>query len=59
MDNRYGGFNKGINGDISAANYFDSLPLEVKEELNRRAAGIHSVSDLVGLPTYLDNKMES
>ena len=35
MDNRYGGFNKGINGDISAANYFDSLPLEVKEELNR------------------------
>ena len=53
MDNRYGGFNKGINGDISAANYFDSLPLEVKEELNRRAA------DLEVLATYLDNKLES
>ena len=59
MDNRYGGFNKGINGDISAANYFDSLPLEVKEELNRRAADIHSGSDLEVLATYLDNKLES
>ena len=59
MDNRYGGFNKGINGDISAANYFDSLPLEVKEGINRPAAGIPSVSDLEVLATYLDNKLES
>ena len=59
MDNRYGGFNKGYNWDMSAAGYFDSLPLEVKEEINRRAADIHSISDLEVLATYLENKLES
>ena len=59
MDNRYGGFNKGYNGDMSAAGYFESLPLEVKEEINRRAADIHSISDLEVLATYLENKLES
>ena len=46
-------------GDMSAAGYFDSLPLEVKEEINRRAADIHSISDLEVLATYLENKLES
>ena len=59
MDNRYGGFNKGLNGDMMAASYFDSLPLAAKEEINRRAAEIHSLSDLRELGSYLDDKLES
>lgn len=59
MDNRYGGFQWRYNGDAAAANYFDSLPLEVKEELNRRGGDIHSLNDLETLATYLEGKLES
>lgn len=59
MDNRYGGYNRGMNGDIAAANYFDKLPLEMKEEINRRAADIHSFQDLRELAEYHEPDEES
>ena len=46
MKNTYGGWNKDFNGDMSAANYFDSLPLEVKEEINKNADKIKSIDDM-------------
>ena len=46
MYNRYGNFNCEYSGDKAAANFFDSLPLNAKEEINRQAADIHSLDDL-------------
>lgn len=46
MKNTYGGWNKDFNGDMSAASYFDSLPLEVKEEINKNADKIKSIDDM-------------
>lgn len=59
MDIRRNGFSWRYNGDEAAANYFDSLPLQVKEEINRRPEDIRSISDMEHLAACLDEKLES
>lgn len=58
----YDGWNRGWgrdrNGDRSAAAYFDSLPLEVKEQLNNEANKITSVQELRKLGNELESKTE-
>jgi hypothetical protein len=57
-DGWFHGWGKARSGDRSAAEYFDSLPLEVKEKLNNEANKITSVEDLRRLGNQLENKTE-
>lgn len=52
------GWGRGRNGDRSAEAYFDSLPLEVKEEINRQANKVNSVENLIKLGSHLESKEE-
>lgn len=59
----YDGWNRGWgfhrNGDRTAAAYFDSLPLEVKEMLNRHVNEITSVEKLRKIGNQMENKLEA
>lgn len=39
-------FSYGFGCDMSAANYFDSLPDDVKRAINKRPEAFHTVTDL-------------
>jgi len=58
MQNTYGGWNKDFNGDRSAASYFDSLPLEMKEEINKNAEKIRSIDDMRKFAYHMESKQD-
>lgn len=61
--NLFDGWNRGWgfdrNGDKTAAAYFDSLPLEVKEMINNHANRVTSVESLRKLGNQLENEQEA